>query len=975
MSAPNTQHARSATSNPVRVRFDKFELDEANATLLREGKPVALAPTPFAVLCALVHRPGALLTKNALLDQVWGHQFVSDSVLKTTISDLRAALEDDARRPRFIETVSRRGYRFIASTSETLHPPPARTGGSTGRAQAGPLFIGRAEALSRLRSAWETARSGGRAIVWVTGEPGIGKTTLIERFVDGLEDAICARGQCVEHYGAGEPYLPVLEALAELCRIDSAVPSLLRAVAPTWLLQLPWLSTSEERDALRREIAGVGPDRMLREMGELLDRYTERQPLLLVTEDLHWSDRATIQLLDYIARRRGSARLMWLASFRLAEVVALDHPLNSLRHELRLHGLCEEIQLDAFSETEVAAYVAKRSSSLANDEVFVRALHERTDGVPLFVASVLGDVLTRAAQSDGDEAVCTQLVNVGVPENLAAIIDHYIAKLSSERRLLLAAAAVCGVEFRVSTLSKVLERAAAWVGEACEAIARERLWLVAPRAGEESDVAEPPYAFRHALFRRVLYERTAAAARTQLHRKVGAVLDQERLEGVPVTAAELAMHFERGREPIAALRCYAEAAEAALQRLSPAESLNLTKQGLFLLERAPRGPERDAAEIALATLHGESAIQMLGVGAETKSAFQRGYSLLRRTPDHPMRRRLLQEFGFALCLRAEYAEALGVAERAEALSSAANDPSLVLAACIVHGDVHQLQGQSRAARTWIERGLALAEPLEAAPGESLTADAQVTLLGLLGIQLIHAGQVQQARARLQCAHARARKIRSPMSQLVAIWYDALLEVRLANAERVAALAEEMRALVDEYALALGRNGCRWFRGWADARMGKPHEGYRQIRDAYEDNTRLGMFTGGSETLGYAAEALLLEGDLGAAQEQLQEALETARTLGERVYLPQLFMIEGAIASARGDRKAAKTSLRRAVAEAREQDVPWLQLLALVELCGTGEAAAEDRSALAELVDQLPEASDTAVLLKARALLKPTASPR
>ena len=159
-----------------------------------------------------------------------------------------------------------------------------------------------------------------------------------------------ARAANASNTTAGEPYLPVLEALAQLCRDDDAVAPLLRAVAPTWLLQLPWLSTADERDALRRDLAGVGPDRMLREMGELLDRYTERRPLLLVTEDLHWSDRATIQLIDYIARRRGSAQLMWLSSFRLAEVVALDHPLNSARHELRLHGLCEEIILDAFSE-------------------------------------------------------------------------------------------------------------------------------------------------------------------------------------------------------------------------------------------------------------------------------------------------------------------------------------------------------------------------------------------------------------------------------------------------------------------------------------------------------------------------------------------------------------------------------------------------------------------------------------------------
>ena len=382
-------------SNPLRLRFDDFELDEANAWLLRGGKAVALAPTPFSLLCALARQPGALLTKDALLDAVWGHQFVSESVLKTAISDLRTALGDNPREPRFIETVPRRGYRFIAVPAAATAPPQAPTIGVLTGPSESPSFIGRADAVARLRRAWSQACGGQRAVVWVAGEPGIGKTTLIEHFVAGLGDVAVARGQCVEHYGTGEPYLPVLEALAELCRKDADLPALLRTVAPTWLLQLPWLGTSEERDALRRELAGVGPDRMLREMGELLDRYTEQRPLLLVTEDLHWSDRATIQLIDHVARRRGRAGLMWLATFRVAEVVATDHPLNPLRRELRLHRLCEEIVLDPFSETEVADYIAQRSPSLARDEAFVRALHERTDGVPLFVSSVITEVMER----------------------------------------------------------------------------------------------------------------------------------------------------------------------------------------------------------------------------------------------------------------------------------------------------------------------------------------------------------------------------------------------------------------------------------------------------------------------------------------------------------------------------------------------------------------------------------------------------
>src|SRR4030095_10793974 len=241
----------SANSTPVRVHFNEFELDEANASLLRRGIPVAIAPTPFALLCALARRRGTLLTKNALRDEVWGHQYVSDSVLKTAISDLRTVLDDDPRRPRFIETVSRRGYRFIAVPTAVTPAVPAAGGVAQVKAapagrEAESWFIGRTEEVARLHSLWDGVLGGKRAVVWIAGEPGIGKTTLIEHFVAGLGEVACARGQCVDLYGAGEPYLPVLEALAELSRSDSEVPGLLRAVAPTWLLQLPWLSTADE---------------------------------------------------------------------------------------------------------------------------------------------------------------------------------------------------------------------------------------------------------------------------------------------------------------------------------------------------------------------------------------------------------------------------------------------------------------------------------------------------------------------------------------------------------------------------------------------------------------------------------------------------------------------------------------------------------------------------------------------------------
>ena len=395
------------------------------------------------------------------------------------------------------------------------------------------------------------------------------------------------------------------------------------------------------------------------------------------------------------------------------------------------------------------------------------------------------------------------------------------------------------------------------------------------------------------------------------------------------------MHFDRGRAPLAALHYYAEAAEAALLHVSPSECMSLTERALGLLDQAPVGEERTSLEIALATLRGVSAFHLLGAGDEARGAYQRGSSLLADVPRHPMRGLLLHGLGFLLNLRAEYAEALATADRADALASEADDPLLPLAACTARAQAYLHQGRPHAAREWLERALPVAEAVNGASKQTFIgfiADPQVTVLAMLSLQLAHIGLVTEARQRLQQAYARARQLAQPMALMVTMWFDALCEIRFGDADRVAVLGDEMHALVEEFALAQGKTACRWFRGWADARRGNPREGFRQIRAAYEQNTELGMIAGASETLGYAAEALVREGDLNGAEEQLRQALEIVSTYGERVYLPQLLLTEAAIARARGQGAGAEESIRRGITEARAQGARWLELLTLTELC-------------------------------------------
>jgi tetratricopeptide (TPR) repeat protein len=429
------------------------------------------------------------------------------------------------------------------------------------------------------------------------------------------------------------------------------------------------------------------------------------------------------------------------------------------------------------------------------------------------------------------------------------------------------------------------------------------------------------------------------------------------------------MHFDRARLPMIALRYYAEAAEAALLHFSPDLCIGLTERALVLLMQAPEGTERNSLEITLATLQGVSAFHMFGVGNEARNAFERAYTLLAHVPEHPMRGRLLHGFGYLLGLRGDYTLALEVAERAEVLSSDANDQELMLAACIVQGEVHHMQGHTQTTRHWLERALSIAEPLDIGANEVFAADPQVMLHGMLAIELVRSGLLEQARVHLQMARVRAQTLRQPMTWLVAAWQEVLIEVRLGNHVRVAALADDMQALVDEYSLALGHTACRWWHGWADARNGTPREGYRRIREAYEEHTGLGMRSGASEILGYATEALLLAGDCNAAQVELQEAFRVGEELGERVYLPQLLLLEAAISRAQGQPDAGIAAVRHAVEEARAQEAPWLELQALVELCEHYDATAEDLQALATLVDQSPETDGTELTKRARSLIQ------
>lgn len=954
-------------TEPLRVRFAGYELDEANASLLNRGARVPLAPKAFDVLCAMARHAGRLVSKNTLLDAVWGHQHVSESVLKTVVSELREALGEDPRQPRIIETVSRRGYRFIALLAPVTAAAPPGAGDSPVT-----LMVGRDDAMTRLTRCWRRAVSGHRQIVWIAGEAGIGKTTLMEQFAATLRTTRRAHGQCVEQYGAGEPYLPVLDGLGALAREDPRIVPLLRTFAPTWLLQLPWLSSTEERECLRRELANVGQERMLREFGELLERYAGDEPVLLTTEDLHWSDPATVHLINHVARRRGHARFMWLASFRLAEVVAAEGPLQALRHELRLHQLCEEIILEPLSERDTADYLRRRLGERDSGEELVRALHARTDGLPLFLVNVVDDLVTGAgvpAQPQGIPASVTAAWNA--PQSLMGIIERQMARLPVEHQDVLQAASVIGLEFSSNLVAEILDQDPQAVGSACEAIARQGQWLTEAKVTRGADGAlDARHAFRHSLYRHMLYQSLGALRRSQWHARAARGLERLLAAGQEVTSAELATHYERSRQTLPAVRHYAEAAAHAMRLFAPGEALTLAQVGLDLLGQCAPDAQRDALELQLHAMQGAAAAQHLGVGTrQARLAFERARVLLARAPRHPLRGMVLHALGIVLLVQGEYAQVVTLGEHLHELARREGDCLLLLSACSVLGQAHALQGSHAQACAWLSAGVRAGESVsDAVLRAAFVVDPLVTIYAALAVPLLHLGRVDEARRSREAAFTRADKVREPMARLVAHWFGCLLAVRLEESARVAAWALQLARLAEEAALAQGHAPARWFGAWARAALGTPAGCEPDIMQGLTLSADLGLRSGGSEVLAYAAEVLIAAGDWTAASHRLDEAEARAGEFGEWVYLTQTHLLRARIARARGDTGMARQAARAALGVARAQAAPWLELMALTAVCDMETPDLDDVRALRQLLATLPQGRDSVLYRRAESLI-------
>jgi predicted ATPase/DNA-binding winged helix-turn-helix (wHTH) protein len=944
-----------------------------------------LTPKAFAVLRHMVEHPRHLVTKDELLAAVWRETVVSEAAITSCIRDLRKALDDSSRTPRYIETVHRRGFRFIGPVAAVRvpaqrQPLPPDFGSSSA------TFVGRDAELARLHALFATAADGERRLVFVTGEAGIGKTSLVEAFLAHLaavNGVRVGRGQCVEQYGASEAYLPVLEALGRMGREpggDSLV-RVLKQYAPTWLVQLPGLLSDEDVAAVQRRAQGTTRERMLRELADAFDAIGGQAPFVLLLEDLHWCDSATVDLLALLGRRRDAARLMILGTYRPAEVAAGRHPLKPVTQELQVHGHCEELRLGFLDETAVDQYLAGRFAHASFPRDLGPLLHRNTGGNPLFLVNVIDDVVAQGHLREVDGAwelsVPVERVTAEVPQTLAQMVERQIERLAPQEQAVLAVGSVAGAEF--SAALSTADGIDGHEGERwCDALARRGQFLRAMGAAEWPDgTVAGRYGFVHAMYRDVLYERITLGRRVGLHLRIGVRLERAHGSRAAEIAGELAMHFEYGRDVERAVHYRRRAADTALHQHGYTEAVSHATRALALLATVPESPERDEQELAVQTVLGAAVIATNGWAApDVAAAYGRARELCARTGVTPqLFPVLLGLHGFYL-MRGEVAVADEVAVQLMALAETTGDTAVMLAAHNTAGMVRFYRGEFAAALEHCDRAKAIYDPEQHRPNRlfSIDHDPGVSCMAHSALSLLMLGYPDRGATRMrECLHY-ARAIDHPLSVAMAYNFAATFY----QFRREPPVVQELEDVRLEYSqkhdfdlfLLLGEI----YRGWLVAEEGRREEGLNQIHQGLAAFQAIGAELGRPTFLGILATVCDELGRADDAWRAVTDAMALSEQTGLHYWDAELQRLKGALLLRSGrdaDQQAAESCFLESIEIARRQRARWLELRAATSLAPLWQRQGKTKKArdlLATVLAWFTEGFATPDLIDAKALL-------
>jgi class 3 adenylate cyclase/predicted ATPase len=823
-------------------------------------------------------------------------------------------------------------------------------------------MVGRDQELALVLERWRQVGSGEGQAVLLVGEAGIGKSRLIHAILDAVaqSDQFVLRYQCSPHH-TGTALWPVIQQIGYAASLEPAdtdavklhkLEVLLRSGAQDISQAVPLVAALLGIDPGERYPAhDLTPHqqraRTLTALVEQLLGLAHQRPVLMVVEDVHWSDPTTLELLGQAIDQIAGARVLILLTSRPDNQPGFGgHP-----HVTRL----TLNRLGRSPIEEIITHLGGRTNLSPEISTEIAA---RTDGVPLFV-----EELTKAVIEAG-----TVGPRAAVPVSLYASLMARLDRVPEVKEVAQVAACI-GREFSYSLLAKV------WLSSETELRAALDRLAAAELIFRRGTPPEASYAFKHALVRDATHESLLKAQRQKLHARIVQVLEEHFPETVTTEPELLAQYcLEAGLLERSVVYWY-QAGQQAVARSAMKEAVAQLSAGLDTLRRLPEGAERDRRELDLQTTLGVALLAARGQGAsETGRTYARARDLAERQGETQQQLRALYGLSAHHTTRGDFRASGEAAETLLRLAKAQGDEAGQAAGYRMLGVNAIIVGEFIDARAHLEAALALPAARDGWQAASRYAmDPWVVASGWLSWPLLLSGHPEQAWDRHRESLARARELAHP-NTLAQVLFTGCTFCQLGSDPRgVLERAEALSVLATEQGFPFWRGAAMAFEGWAFAREGRTEQGIERIGEGIAAYCATEAELWRPLFLGLSAEAHALEGRLARACQLLTEAVDQAERTGEHWFEAELYRLEGAVLIRSGtpDLVAAESYLQKAVDLARSQRAKWWELRAttnLARLWSDQGRWAEAQGLLTPVCNWFSEGFDMPDLREARALL-------
>lgn len=849
---------------------------------------------------------------------------------------------------------------------------------------SGAIRLGREKEHNELWKAYCHVAGGHGLLACLSGEPGIGKTTIAEGFLQGLastgETCLLARGRCSERLAGSEAYLPLLEALDSLLQGPSQGTAIraMKTLAPAWFAQVA--SAEVEKGSQPHAVQAITQEQLKRQMGALLRELSRTTPVIIFLDDLHWADTATIDLLAYLAAKFAELRLLVIVTYRPSDLRLTKHPFLPLKLDLQGRGDCRDVEVAFLTLNEVESYLASQFPAARFPASFAQQLHTRTEGNPLFLVNLVGDLRDRQIIVQQDEhwilRVSLDSANIELPSSIRSLIERKREKLSEEDQRLLTAASVQGYEFDSTILADTLGLDVADIEEKLAVL--ERVHRFVRSAGEEEfpdQTLSSRYCFVHILYQNAFYDALSPARRRSLGMKTAKALEQHNGSEATHLAVQLAVLYEAAREFQKSSHYFLLAARNAARLSAHHEAVKLAHRGLEQVRSLPENEERMRRELGLQNALGSSLFLIKGYGdSEVEHTFRRAENLANQTGQVNELFGILRGLCFYYGIRGQLSIWRGLSSRVLELAERSGDPGLQVLSYHLIGDLYLWTGDFVQSRELLQKGISLYRPERdrSLPERFGAYDLLVGCRMFLAHDLWYLGYPDQARNAAEEAVHWARELKHAYSLAAASGHCAWIYILRGEPHMVLECAQECLQVSTDHGFPFHVAHAKAFRGWALSQQGQVGHGIAELQEA------MGLYRGTGAIVELPFMAMLLASAF-AKTNRFDLARTTLDTASNGFDDSPLFC-DAELARWRGDLllaeganpEEAEACFRRALEIARRQNAKSLELRAALSLSRalTDQGRRpEAKHAVENVYCWFSEGAETSDVAEARAVLE------